>query len=96
MLKSTLKTIGRILIILVVAGVIVAVLSALTSSTGQSGRAFDGNFGTRGLGERAGGASAFGLLELFKNIGVISLITMAFWQIQKSLEQAKRRDHIAA
>ncbi len=97
MLQSILKNAGRILIILLVAGVIVAGLYLLTSSTGQA-PAFDGNFaGARPerLGGHEDGGSAFGMLELVKNIGVMGLIITAYWFIQKWVDQTKRRIRVA-
>lgn len=94
MFKSTLITLGRILIILVVAGLIVAGLSLLTQSTAQAaptGAPTSDQFsagappagGERPEGGEAGGFNSMGLAELAKNIGVIALFITVFWQIQK-------------
>jgi hypothetical protein len=98
MFKSTLTTLGRILIILVVAGLIVAGLSlALSSSSASSPTgAPSGEFtGTRPAGMEhheggEGGGGAFGLLELVKNIGVIGLIITVFYQLLKWIDRRKR------
>ncbi len=98
MFQSILKNAGRIVLILLVAGVIVAALSALTSSSGQT-PAFNGNF-VAGRLERAGGheegGSAFGMLELVKNVGVMGVIITAYWFLQKWFDQTKRRIRVAA
>jgi len=100
MFKSTFTTLGRIVIILAVAALIIAGTSALTSSTSDTSSttgqppAFDGNMPTRPDREE-GGASAFGLLELVKNIGVTGLIITAYWFIQKWTNQIKRTSRLA-
>jgi hypothetical protein len=103
MLNSTLKTIGRILIILILAAIVIAGLSALTSSTGQTAvqqPAFDANFAagaqTRGPGGHEEGDSAFGMLELVKNIGIIGLVITAYWYARTWIEQSKRRIRVTA
>lgn len=97
MFKSTLTTLGRLLIILVVAGLIVAGLSLTLSSSSASSPtgAPSGEFtGTRPAGmehhEGGEGGGAFGLLELVKNIGVIGLIITVFYQLLKWLDRSKR------
>jgi hypothetical protein len=102
-MKSIFTTLGRILIILTVAGLIVAGLSLLTGSTGSATSmqppAFDGNLATGTADIRPeghdGGGSAFGLLELVKNVGVIGLIITAYWFLQNGLNQFKRKSRLA-
>jgi hypothetical protein len=101
-MKPILKNIVRILIILAAAGLIIAGLSALASSTGgtaMQGHAFEGslaggasNLHAEGHGN---GSSPLGLLELVKNIGVIGLIITAYWFIQNGLSQIKRKSRLA-
>ena len=98
-MKSIFTTLGRIVIILAVAVAIIAGVSTLTSSTGdassmQQPPAFDGNMPARPDREE-GGSSAFGLLELVKNIGVTGLIITAYWFLQKWTSQVKRTSRLA-
>ena len=99
MFKSTFATLGRIVIILAVAAMIIAGVSTLTSSTSDATSmhqppAFDGNMPARPDREE-GGSSAFGLLELVKNIGVTGLIITAYWSLQKWANQIKRTSRLA-
>lgn len=98
-MKSIFTTLGRIVIILAVAALIVAGTSALTSSSSdatstQQPPTFDGNMPARPDHDE-GGSSAFGLLELVKNIGVTGLIITAYWFIQKWTNQIKRTSRLA-
>jgi hypothetical protein len=100
MLKTTLTTIGRILIILAVASVIVVAISAFTSSTagGTQAQGFDPGFATGAPAFRPergdGGGGGFGFLEIVKNVGVIGLIVTAYWFIQSWFHQFKHTSHV--
>ena len=98
-MKSIFTTLGRIVIILAVAALIITGVSTLTSSTGdaasmQQPPALDGNMPARPDHDE-GGSSAFGLLELVKNIGVTGLIITAYWFLQKWMNQIKRTSRLA-
>ena len=100
-MKSIFTTLGRIVIILAVAALIITGVSTLTSSTGDSDTTsmqqpptFDGNMPARPDHDE-GGSSAFGLLELVKNIGVTGLIITAYWFLQKWMNQIKRTSRLA-
>ena len=104
-MKSIFTTLGRIVIILAVAALIVAGTSALTSSSTSDASstmgqppAFDesmsANMPARPDHDE-GGSSAFGLLELVKNVGVMGLIITAYWFIQKWTSQIKRTGRLA-
>ena len=98
-MKSIFTTLGRIVIILAVAALIITGVSTLTSSTGdttpmQQPPTFDGNMPARPDHDE-GGSSAFGLLELVKNIGVTGLIITAYWFLQKWMNQIKRTSRLA-
>ena len=103
-MKSIFTTFGRSVIILAVAALIVAGTSALTSSTSDASStmgqppAFDesmsANMPARPDHDE-GGSSAFGLLELVKNVGVMGLIITAYWFIQKWTSQIKRTGRLA-
>ena len=99
-MKSIFTTLGRIVIILAVAVAIIAGTSALTSSSTadaasmQQPPAFDGSMPARPDHDE-GGSSAFGLLELVKNIGVTGLIITAYWFLQKWTSQVKRTSRLA-
>lgn len=103
-MKSTFKTIGRIVIILAVAGLIIATLSALNSAAGggtaMQPPAREMNFARdaplEGRERGAGGANAFGLLELVKNMAVMGLIISAYWFGQNWFSRRKRANRIAA
>jgi hypothetical protein len=97
-MNSTFKTIGRIVIILAVAALVIAGLSLLTSSTGSAPAmqqpAFEANMARP---ERGGeGGSAIGLLELVKNTLVMALIITTYWFGQKWIEQSKRTSRVTA
>ena len=102
-MKSTFKTIGRIVIILAVAGLIIFALSALTSSTADASAAMrqplafdpDSAMASPAFRPEGGEAGAFGLLELVKNVGVIGLIITAYWFIQNWIGQIKRKSRLA-
>jgi len=103
-MKSIFTTLGRIVIILAVAALIVAGVSSLTSSTGDTSStmgqppAFDESTAAS-MPARPdhdeGGSSAFGLLELVKNVGVTGLIITAYWFLQKWTSQIKRTSRLA-
>ncbi|MEW6029611.1 MAG: hypothetical protein ACOYZ8_02285 [Chloroflexota bacterium] len=102
-MKSTFKTIGRILLILAVAVIIIAGLSALTSSTADVSAIQPPAFDPSMAGDMPAppdhheeGASALGLLELAKNIGVIGLIVTIYWFGQKWTGQMRRRRGFAS
>ena len=99
-MKGIFKTIGRIVIILVVAGIIIFALSALTSSTsgGIQPSGFESNLATGAPAfrpERGEAEGGFGLLEIVKNVGVIGLIITAYWLIQNWVSQMKRKSRLA-
>jgi hypothetical protein len=97
MFKSTLTTLGRILIILVIASIVIAGFSLTVSSNTSNGDQPNGQFSAgnppAGMEHHEGGeggGGAFGLLELVKNIGVIGLIITVFYQLLKWIDRRKR------
>ena len=96
-MKLTLTTIGRILIILVIASIVIAGFSLTVSSNTSNGDQPNGQFSAgnppagmeRHEGGEGGGGS-FGLLELLKNVGVIGLIITLFYQSLKWIDRRKR------
>ena len=98
-MKSTLTTLGRILIILIVASIVIAGFSLTVSSNTSSGDRPSGQFNAgnppTGMerpegGDHDGGGGTFGLLELVKNVGVIGLIITLFYQLLKWIDHRKR------
>ena len=95
-MKSTLTTLGRILIILIVASIVIAGFSLTVSSNTSSGDRPSGQFSAgnppAGMERHQGGegGGAFSLLELLKNVGVIGLILTLFYQFLKWLDHRKR------
>lgn len=98
-MKSTLTTLGRILILLVVASIVIAGFSLTVSSNTSNGEQPNGQFSAgnppAGMerpegGDHDGGGSSFGLLELAKNIGVIGLIITLFYQFLKWIDRRRR------
>jgi len=99
-MKSTLNTLGRILIILIVASIVIAGFSLTVSSNISSGDSPNGQLSAgnpptgmerpEGGDHDGGGGGAFGLLELLKNVGVIGLIIALFYQLLKWTDNRKR------
>lgn len=98
-MKSTFTTLGRILIILVIASVVIAGFSLTVSSNASNRDQPNGQFSAgnppagmeRPEGEdHDGGGGVFGLLELVKNVGVIGLIITLFYQFMKWIDHRKR------
>lgn len=98
-MKSALSTLGRILIILVIASIVVAGFSLTVSSNTSNGDQANGRFSAgnppTGMerpegGDHDGGGGAFGLLELVKNIGVIGVMITLFYQLLKWIDHRKR------
>lgn len=97
-MKSTLTTLGRILIILVIASIVIAGFSLTVSSNTSNGDQANSQFSAgnppTGMerpegGDHDGGGGAFGLLEMIKNIGVIGLILTLFYQLLKWIDRRK-------
>ncbi len=99
-MKSTLNTLGRILIILIVASIVIAGFSLTVSSNTSNADQPNGQFSAgnppagmerpEGGDHDGGGGGAFGLLELVKNVGVIGLILTLFYQLLKWTDNRKR------
>ena len=98
-MKSTFTTLGRILIILVIASIVIAGFSLTVSSNTSNGNQSNGQFSAgnppAGMerpegGDHDSGGGAFGLLELLKNVGVIGLIITLFYQFLKWIDHRKR------
>ena len=118
-----LKVVGKVLIILLVAGLVVAATYAISRNVslpqfggrgdGDFGAGFDrgaartngtgGQFGRGALarpagggfhGEREGG-SAFGWMEVLKDLGVIGLVTAGVILVQKTYERIRSRKRSA-
>jgi hypothetical protein len=98
-MKSTLTTLGRILIILVIASIVIAGFSLTVSSNTPDGDQPNGQFSAGNPpadmerpegGDHDGGGGAFGLLELVKNIGVIGVMITLFYQFLKWIDHRKR------
>ena len=96
-MKSTLTTLGRILIILVIASIVIAgfslTVSSNTSNGDQSHSQLSAGNPPAGMERHEGGeggGGSFGLLELLKNVGVIGFIITLFYQFLKWIDHRKR------
>ena len=99
-MKSTFTTLGRNLIILVIASIVIAGFSLTVSSNTSNGNQSNGQFSAgnpptgmerpEGGDHDGGGGGAFGLLELVKNIGVIGVMITLFYQFLKWIDHRKR------